>query len=233
MTKHYALSAEKRERAGKGVARTLRRENKIPAVVYGDNKEAEMIALPAKEITLEYHKGHMFTNLCDLEIGGKKQLVLVRDVQLHPVNDRVEHVDFMRVTPKTTILVHVPVNFLNEDTCPGIKAGGSLTIVRHDLELICKATEIPEAIDVDLAGLEIGDAAKIKAVKLPAGVKPAIARDYTIATIAAPRLLLEEEDAINAEKAAAAAEAEAAAAAAAPAEGDAAAAGKEGDKDKK
>src|SRR5262245_14371575 len=146
MTKHYALSAETRDRAGKGVARALRREAKIPAVIYGDAKDAETIALPVKEVTLEYHKGHMFTNLCDLEIGGKKQLVLARDVQLDPVNDRVLHVDFMRVTPKTTIVVHVPVHFKNEETCPGIKAGGSLTIARHDLELVCKATDIPEEV---------------------------------------------------------------------------------------
>ena len=223
MTKHYALSAEQRERAGKGVARALRREAKIPAVVYGDAKDAESIALPIKEVTLEYQKGHMFTNLCDLEINGKKQLVLARDVQLHPVNDRVLHIDFLRVTPKTTIVTHVPVHFKNEETCPGIKAGGSLTIVRHDLELVCKATDIPESIEIDLMPFVIGDAIKISDVKLPSGVKPAITnRDFTIATVAAPRLLLEEEDAINAAKAdaeaAAASEAEAAAPADAKAE---------------
>lgn len=207
MTKHYALSAETRDRAGKGVARALRREKKIPAVIYGDAKDAETIALPIKEVTLEYHKGHMFTNLCDLEIGGKKQLVLARDVQLDPVKDAVLHIDFMRVTPKTTITVHVPVHFQNEDKCPGIKAGGSLTVVRHDLELVCKATEIPEEVVIDLTKYEIGDAIKISEVKLPNGTKPAgSGRDLTIATIAAPRLLLEEEDAINAEKAAVEAE---------------------------
>lgn len=222
MTKHYTLSAETRDRAGKGVARALRREDKIPAVVYGDAKDAESIALPVKEVTLEYHKGHMFTNLCDLEINGKKQLVLARDVQLHPVNDRVLHVDFMRVTPKTTITVAVPVHFQNEETCPGVKAGGSVTIVRHDLELVCKATEIPEEVIVDLSKAEIGDTIKISDIKLPAGTKSGYQRDVTIASIAAPRLLLEEEDAINAEKAAAEAEAAAAAEAAAPAaEGDA------------
>ena len=121
MTKHYALSAEQRERAGKGVARELRREKKIPAVIYGDAKPAENIALPVKEVTLEYHKGHMYTNLCDLTIDGKKQLVLVRDVQLHPVNDAVLHVDFMRVNAKTTITVEVPVHFLNEQM-PGRKS---------------------------------------------------------------------------------------------------------------
>ena len=202
MTKHYALSAETRDRAGKGVARALRREAKIPAVIYGDAKDAETIALPVKEVTLEYQKGHMFTNLCDLAIGGKKQLVLARDVQLDPVSDRVLHVDFMRVTPKTTIVVHVPVHFKGEDTAPGIKSGGSLTIARHDLELVCKATDIPEEVVIDLSKAAIGDAIKISDVQLPAGTKSGYQRDVTIATIAAPRLLLEEEDAINAEKAA-------------------------------
>jgi large subunit ribosomal protein L25 len=221
MTKHYALSAEQRERAGKGVARALRRENKIPAVIYGDAKEPEAIALPVKEITMEYHKGHMFTNLCDLTVGGKKQLVLARDVQVHPVNDTVLHVDFMRVTPKTTIVVHVPVHFKNEENCPGIKNKGSLTVVRHDLELICKATEIPEEVVIDLTPYDIGDSIKVSDITLPNGTKSASQRDVSIATISAPRMLLEEEDALNAEKAAAEAEKAAAeAAAAAAAEGD-------------
>jgi large subunit ribosomal protein L25 len=203
MTKHYALSAEQRDRAGKGVARALRRDKKIPGVVYGDSKEPESIALPLKEVSLEYLKGHMYTNLCDLEINGKKHLVLARDIQIHPVNDFVLHVDFLRVTPKTTITVNVPVHFKNEETCPGLKAKGSLTIVRHDLELVCLATDIPEGIDIDLTPFSIGDAIKISDVNLPKGVKPAVTnRDFTIATIAPPRLLLEEEDAKNAEKAA-------------------------------
>lgn len=217
MSKHYTLSAEQRERAGKGVARALRREAKIPAVVYGDAKDAENIALPVKEVTIEYHKGHMYTNLCDLTVGGKKQLVLARDIQVHPVTDNVLHVDFMRVTPKTEIVVGVPVEFLNEEKCPGLKAGGSLTVVRHELELVCKATEIPESIAVDLSKAEIGDTVRISQVSLPNGTRSSYSRDVTIATIAAPRMLLEEEDAANAEKAAAEAEA---AAEAAAAEGD-------------
>jgi large subunit ribosomal protein L25 len=162
----------------------------------------------------------MYTNLCDLEIGGKKQLVLARDVQLDPVSDRVLHVDFMRVTPKTTIVVHVPVHFKGEDTAPGIKSGGSLTIARHDLELVCKATDIPEEVVIDLSKAQIGDAIKISDIQLPAGTKSGYQRDVTIATIAAPRLLLEEEDAINAEKAALDAEKAAEEAAKAAAEAD-------------
>ncbi|MFA5591903.1 MAG: 50S ribosomal protein L25/general stress protein Ctc [Micavibrio sp.] len=215
MTKHYALSAETRDRAGKGVARALRREEKIPAVIYGDAKEAVAISLPVKEITLEYNKGHMFTKLCDLSVSGKKELVLARDVQLHPVTDRVLHVDFIRITPKTTITVQVPVRFINEDKCPGIKNGGTLAVVRYDLELISRATDIPNDIEIDLTPFEIADAIKISDVTLPAGVKPAIqGRDFTIATIVAPRKLLEEEDAESAAKADADAAAESEAAAA-------------------
>jgi large subunit ribosomal protein L25 len=208
MTKHYALSAAKRERAGKGVARALRRENKIPGVIYGDNKEAVAIELPVKEITLEYHKGHMFTNLCDLTVDGAKQLVLVRDLQIHPVTDNVLHVDFLRVSPKTTLKVHVPVHFTGHEESPGMKRKGVLNVVRHDVEIICLATDIPEQIEVDLTPFNIGDAIKISAVKLPKGAKPAIeGRDFTIATIAQPRAVIEEEAAPAAEGEAAAAEA--------------------------
>jgi large subunit ribosomal protein L25 len=217
MTKHYALSAETRDRAGKGVARSLRREHKIPGVVYGDAKAAEHIQLPVKDVTLEYQKGHMFTNLCDLEVSGKKGLVLVRDVQIDPVSDRVLHVDFLRVTPKTTIKVHVPVHFINEDKSPGLKAGGSLNIVHHDLELVSLATAIAEFVEADVEGLEIGDSVKLSDIKLPAGAKADSMRDITIATIAAPRKLLEEEDAAKAAADAAATVATEEAAAAAPA----------------
>lgn len=198
MTKHFALSAEKRERAGKGVARKLRVKAQIPGVIYGDHKEAVMIQLPVKEVTMEYHKGHMFTNLCDLEVSGKKELVLVRDIQLHPVTDRVEHIDFLRVSPKTMIHVEVPVHFLNQDTCPGLKAGGTLNVVQHEVELVCQATNIPEAIEIDLANAQIGDALKIHDVKLPSGTKSASEKDFTIATIAVPRKLVEEEPAAEA-----------------------------------
>lgn len=187
MTKHYALSAEARDRAGKGVARALRREDKIPGVIYGDAKEAVSIELPVKEVTMEYHKGHMFTTLCDLEVSGKKTLVLVRDVQVHPVTDRVLHVDFLRVSPKTTLKVSVPVHFLNQETSKGLKKGGTLNVVRHEVELVCQATNIPEFVELDIADAEVGSALKISAVKLPAGAKNAIDRDVTIATIAMPR----------------------------------------------
>lgn len=206
MTKHYALSAAKRDRAGKGVARALRREAKVPAVIYGDSQEAVSIELPAKEITLEYQKGHMFTTLCDLEVDGTKQLVLVRDLQIHPVKDNILHVDFLRVSPKTTLKVNVPVHFSGHEESPGMKRKGVLNVVRHDVEIVCLATNIPEAIEVDLTPFNIGDTIKISAVKLPKGAKSAIeGRDFTIATIAQPRAVLEEDEAGVAEGEAAAA----------------------------
>lgn len=225
MSKNYALKAETRDRAGKGVARSLRRENKVPAVVYGDNKEPVKITLPAKEINLEYNKGHMMTNLCDLEIGGAKHLVLARDVQLHPVTDIVEHVDFLRVSPKTRIAVMVPVHLINEDKSPGLTADkGVLNVVRHEVELLCIATDIPEFIEFSLEGRKIGDAVRINDGALGAAVPADKSRNYVIATLQAPKEFVEEvivDPASDAEVAAAAAAAEGGAA---PAAGDAKAA---------
>lgn len=194
MTKHYALSAAKREGTGKGIARALRRENKIPAVIYGDKKEPVTISLPAKESNLEYNKGHMFTTLCELDVEGEKNLVLARDVQVHPVTDQVLHADFLRVTPKTKITVAVPVSFINQEECPGMKEKGILNVVRHTVDLDCLATAIASEIEVDMTPFNIGDSINISHAKMPEGSKPFIQdRDFTLATIAAPRLLIEEE----------------------------------------
>ncbi|MCB9989344.1 MAG: 50S ribosomal protein L25/general stress protein Ctc [Rhodospirillales bacterium] len=215
MSKNFALKAEKRERAGKGIARAVRREGKIPGVIYGDHKEPVVISMPEKELTLEYHKGHMFTNLCDMDVSGEKHTVLARDVQLHPVTDRMMHVDFLRVTPKTKLNVMIPVHFVGQEECPGLKEKGVLNVVRHEVEMTVQAVNIPENIEISLAGFEIGDSIKISAATLPEGSKPAITdRDFTIATIAAPKTAaaIEEEEAAEASaEAAAEASAEAAA----------------------
>ncbi len=191
----YQLDAQPRDRAGKGVARALRRENLIPSVVYGDNKEPILVSLTEKEITLQYHKGHLFTNLCELKVGNDDHLVLARDVQTHPVSDRVLHVDFLRVTPKTKIAVNIPLNFINEEESVGMRdEKGILNVVRHSIELLCSATNIPEAVDVDLTGLEIGGSVKLSNAKLPDGTKPIIDdRDFTLATLVAPKTAAEEE----------------------------------------
>ncbi|MGQ0526703.1 MAG: 50S ribosomal protein L25/general stress protein Ctc [Alphaproteobacteria bacterium] len=194
MSKNYALKAAKRELAGKGVARALRREDKIPGVVYGDGKESVKISLPSIPVNLEYNKGLMFTHLCDLDVGGEKHLVLARDIQLHPVKDRVEHVDFLRVNAKTKIKIDVPVHFINEDKSPGLKEKAVLNVVRHEIELFCSAIDIPEFIEVDLTGMETGDAVKISHAILPQGSSPTIKeRDFTIATLQEPKAYVEEE----------------------------------------
>ena len=188
MSKQYVLEAQARERAGKGVARSLRREGRTPAVIYGDGQEPVKISLDTNTINVEYNKGQMYTTLCDLAVGGEKHLVLARDVQLHPVTDVVEHVDFLRVTDKTQIAVDVPVQFINEDKCPSLDKKGILNVVRHTVELQCIAKNIPDLIEVDVAGKEHGDAVKISDALLPKGAKPVIDdRDFTIATLVPPK----------------------------------------------
>ncbi len=188
MPKNYALKAEIRDRAGKGIARSLRRDGKTPAVIYGDKKEPVKIALDSNTINTEFNKGQMFTTLCDLEVGNDKHLVLARDVQTHPVTDVVEHVDFLRVTPKTQIVVNVPVQFINEDKSPGIQEKGILNVVRYTVELRCTAVNIPENIEVNLEGKEHGDSINVSDAHLPEGAKPVIEdRDFTIATLLAPK----------------------------------------------
>ncbi len=215
MSKHYALTASKRERAGKGVARALRRENSIPAVIYGDNKPPVMISMPIKEVTLRFQQGGIKTHICELTVDGVKQTVLARDVQLNPVTDRIEHVDFMRVGDKTKLTVHVPIHFTNQETSPGMKAKGVLNIIHHDLELRCAAGEIPEALEIDLSAADLGAALKLSAIKLPKGaeVMGHKGEDITVATLVAP--VVKGADAAAAAAAAAAPAAGAAAPAAA------------------
>ena len=207
MSKNYAMTAAKRDGAGKGIARALRRENKVPAVIYGDKKEPVTISLSARDAHVEYHKGHMFTTLCDMDVEGTKHLVLCRDIQVHPVTDNVMHVDFLRVTPKTKIAVDVPVRFINEEKSPGMDAKGILNVVRYTIELLCTATNIPDEVEVNLEGKEHGDAIKVSDALLPEGSKPVIDdRDFTIATLLAPRKVEEsaaegDEDAGEAEAA--------------------------------
>lgn len=202
MSKNYAIKAEIRERAGKGVARSLRREGRTPAVIYGDGKEPVKISISENEVNVEYNKGQMFTTLCDLEVGKDKHLVLARDVQLHPVTDVVEHVDFLRVNAKTKIAVDVPVTFINEDKCPSIDKKGTLNVVRFTVELLVQATNIPDHIEVNLEGKEHGDAVKVSDANMPEGAAPVITdRDFTIATLIAPKTAaqVEAEDAADAE----------------------------------
>ncbi len=193
-SKRYALAAAKRERAGKGIARQLRRENRVPAVIYGDNKEPVLISLPEKELRLEHQKGHLFTNLCELDVEGEKVLALARDVQVHAVTDKIESADFLRVGPKTKTVVEVPVHLTNDEKCPGVKNGGVLNIVSHTVELLCSVTDIPEAIEVDLSNVNLGDSLKLADIQLPKGAEQAHkGRDVTLVTIVAPTEYTENE----------------------------------------
>ncbi|MDG5495125.1 50S ribosomal protein L25/general stress protein Ctc [Niveispirillum sp. BGYR6] len=187
MTQIIALAATARDRAGKGTARATRRDGRIPAVIYGNKEKPVMIALDTTKFTRELHRPGFFTHLFDIELDGVKHRVLPRDVQLDPVYDRPLHVDFLRVSDTTEITLKVPVEFVNVETCPGIKRGGMLNIVRHDIEVYARAAAIPEKITVDLAGVDVGASIHISAVKLPEGVRPTIDdRDFTIATLVAP-----------------------------------------------
>lgn len=188
MANSYAMEAKNRDAAGKGIARALRREGRIPAVVYGDKKEPVLISLDANSANVEYNRAHMFTTLCNLNLDGKEHLVLARDVQLHPVTDVVEHVDFLRVTKKTKIAVNIPVQFINEDKCQGLDEKGIMNVIRFEVELNCSATNIPEVLEVNLEGKQIGDAIKVSDANMPDGATPVIDdRDFTIATIDAPK----------------------------------------------
>jgi large subunit ribosomal protein L25 len=208
------ISAEARDRAGKGPARESRRNGRVPAVIYGDKKEPTLISLDPKEIDRHIHKKMFFATLLDVDLKGAKHRVLPRDVQFDPVTDRALHVDFQRIGKDTKVHVNVPVVIRNEAASPGLKRGGVLNLVRHEIEFVCSPDAIPQAIEVDVTGLEIGGSIHIHSVKLPDNAKLVVReRDFTVVSIGAPTgLKAEQQEA--AEKAAAAASAAAAAPAA-------------------
>lgn len=187
MSEQLTLSAETRERAGKGASRVLRREGRVPAVVYGNNEAPLSIHVEEKVLMKALHTGHFMNSVVMIDAGGKPVRTLPKDVQFHPVTDRPLHVDFLRISEHATVTVAVPIRFINDDQSKGIKRGGVLNAVRHELDLVCDAAEIPEDVTVDLAGTDIGDSIHISAVTLPKGTTSAITdRDFTIATIVAP-----------------------------------------------
>ena len=188
------LPAETRERAGKGASRALRREGRVPAVVYGGKAEPLAIHIEEKLLVKQLSSGHFLNSIVEIEVGGKKLRTLPKDVAFHPVTDRPLHADFLRLSKDSTVNVNVPVVFANEEESPGLKRGGVLNVVRHELELICDGNRIPEEISIDVTGLDIGDSIHISSVTLPEGSTSAITdRDFTIATIIAPSGLRSEE----------------------------------------
>ncbi len=194
MSDLLTLSAEPRERAGKGASRALRREARVPAVIYGGKEEPQSIHVEEKALIRLLNTGHFMNSIVEVEVGGKKTNALPKDVAFHPVSSRPLHVDFLRITKGSKIDVSVPVLFVNEEASPGLKRGGVLNIVRHELELICDATMIPDDIQIDVSGFDIGESIHISNVKLPEGSVSAITdRDFTIATIVAPSGLKSQE----------------------------------------
>ena len=213
------LKATARAKAGKGAARAVRREGRVPGVIYGDNKPPVTITLDTAELQQRIYAGHFLTTLYDLEVDGTKHRVIPRDFQLDAVRDTPVHVDFMRLGENAKIRVRIPIHVINSDQSPGVKRGGAVNIVLHTLEVICAADSIPNSIDVDVSGLEINHSRHLADVTLPPGVRPLVPADATLVTVVPPSGYAEEL------KAAAEAAAAAAAAAAAPAAGAAPAGG--------
>lgn len=210
MSDQLSISAEPRERAGKGASRALRREGRVPAVIYGDKKEAVAIHVEAKALNKLLGTGHFMNSLVQVEVNGEKTRTLPKDVAFDPVTDRPLHVDFFRLAKGAKVQVNIPVVFINEEDSPGLKRGGVMNVVRHELDLMCDADHIPDQIEIDVTGLEIGDSIHISSITLPKGAESAITdRDFTIAGVTAPSALKSADDEAEAsEEAAEEAEAE-------------------------
>src|SRR5690606_20260367 len=188
MAEVVEIPATARPRAGKGAARAVRRQGKIPAVIYGEKQEPETIALDANELWKVVQRGRFLSTVLDINVDGQKPRVLPREIQLDPVKDLPIHVDLPRVGASDSVRVAVPVRFINEGASPGLKRGGVLNVVRHEIEVTCPPDRSPEAITVDLTGLEIGRSIHISSVPLGEGVQPTIKRDFTVATIAGKKV---------------------------------------------
>ena len=192
MAETTIVNANLRNNLGKGPARAIRRSGRIPAIIFGDKKDTVSIDIEEREYKKLMNQSAIFSRLIDISLEGKSNIVLTRDIQFHPVTENPLHIDFLRLGKGSSIAVSIPVSFINEELSPGLKSGGVLNTVRFELELECPADSIPEKIEIDLEGSVVGDTIHISAVKLPDGVKPTIVdRDFTIATIAAPTIMVE------------------------------------------
>jgi large subunit ribosomal protein L25 len=193
MSETFKLAAELRAKAGKGASRAIRREGRVPAVIYGAGEAATTIHVEEKILVRQLHTGHFMNAIVELELDGKTVRTLPRDVAFHPVSDRPIHVDFLRLTGNEVVTVTVPVHFVDQELS-AIKTGAMLNIVAHELKLDCAPDAIPDDVTISLAGLQVGAAIHIADVKLPAGVKPhGHETGLTIATIVAPKAMKSEE----------------------------------------
>lgn len=194
MSTHTTLSVEKRDSTGTGAARACRNSGKVPGIVYGEKRDPQGVAIDPKVLLAEIYKPNFFATIYDLDVEGKKEQILVKDVQIHPVTDYPMHVDFMRVSKGSKITVSVPVNFINEDKAPLIKRGGVLNIVRHALEVSAPVESVPEAFTIDLSEIDLTKGIHIDLLDMPKGVSVVHPkRDYTLATVVTKRVKDEEE----------------------------------------
>ncbi len=195
MAQVTALAAEEREGAGTGAARQTRRAGRVPCVIYGNKEDSVLISIDPLDLKKQLRGPGFFARVFEIEVGGRKHRVLARDLQVDPVTDKPIHVDFMRFSEATRLTINVQVMFENHEESPGITRGGVLNVVRHTVEMRCKPDSIPESITIDLTGLDIGDSVHISSITLPEDVELTIAdRDFTVATIAAPTILVEVEE---------------------------------------
>ena len=191
-----SLKVEKRPQVGKGQSRSLRREGKTPAIIYGDKKKPVAIAINTQDLNVELKKPGFHTRLYDLKLEEETVRVLPQDIALHPVNDNAEHIDFLRVNENTKVTIDIPVSFINEESSPGLKRGGILNVTRYNVEVVCPVANIPEKFEFDLTDLEIGDSIHFSDTQIDESVAPTITdRDFTIASIAAPSIITETEEA--------------------------------------
>lgn len=199
MAEMIEIKASGRQRAGTGAARAVRRQGMVPGIVYGAEKDAQNVAVDFNELRKLVQRGRFLSTVFSLSVDGAKERVLPREVQFDPIKDLPVHVDFQRIAADGRVRVGVPVKFFNEALSPGLKRGGVLNIVRHEIELWCPADSIPAFLEANLEGLEIGRSIHISAIKLPDGVRPTITdRDFTVATIAGAVALKPEEDEVTA-----------------------------------
>ncbi len=194
MNEIVKFNADKRTKTGTGMSRESRSNSKIPGIIYGEKKDPIPISLDEKSLKAQMSDSGFFSKQCEIQIADESFKVLPKDIQLHPVKESILHIDFLRVGENTTVTLFVPVKFINENECEGLKQGGVLNIVRHEVELKSPVSKIPEFLEANLSGLEIGDSIHISSVKLEDDVKTIIQdRDFTIATIAPPTVMKVEE----------------------------------------
>lgn len=195
MSDNISLTVEVRESTGTGSARAARRNNKVPGIIYGGGVDPVAVEMKYNEVLKAINSGNFIASMVTLEHSGKKQKAITKDIQFHPVSDQPVHVDFYRVKESDIIQVEVQINLLNEETCPGMKQGGTLNVVRYSIEVNCPAGSIPDQIDVDLAGVEMGETIHISDIQFPENVSSAITdRDPTILTVVATRGEAEAEE---------------------------------------